>query len=187
MPRLYYTAQSLSRSVSLPRVWSIFFIPRELAVLKVPKLHLQVGTDGVPGQQGHRELGGGEGGSVPLYREFNISHLQHGSVLPRLRVQHRVVHLGPVVIQLHHGGLRGLARLLPLVLLRLLRLPLALGDAAGDPGQDLAQRFVLVPQHVLVAAAQTDGDGEFGLPGEAPHHGGLHRAEEAAGSSQSTR
>ncbi len=155
--------------------------------MEVSELQLQFGTDREPGQQGHRELGGGEGGSIPLHRVFHVSHVQLGSVLPRLRVQHRVRHLHPAVVQLHHGGFRGLTRLLSLVLLRPLRLPLALGDAVGDPGQDLPQLLVLVPQHVLAAAGQTERDGEFGLPGEAPHHGQLHRAEEAAGSGQSPR
>lgn len=172
-------------SVQLPCVWDIFLVPRELAVLEIPKLNLQFGTNREPGQQGHRQLSGGEGGRVSLHRVFNVSHLQHGSVLPRLRVQHRVGHLAPVKVQFHHGGLRGFTRLLYPVLLRLLCLHLAFDDAVGDPSQDLSQRLVLVPKHVLVAAVQGEGDSEFRLPREAPHHGRLHPVEEAAGSGQS--
>lgn len=177
----------LNFSVTLPRVWSVFFIPSELAVLKVPELHLQVGADGVPGQHGHRELCQSEGGTVPLNRVPHITDLQHRTVPPCLRVQHRVVHLDPVIVQLHHGGLRWLVRLLSLVLFHLLRLHQVLGDAIRDASQHLAQRLVLVPQHVLVASVQREGDGELGLPGETPHHGRLHRAEEAASPSESTR
>lgn len=170
-----------------PRVRGIFFIPRDLAVLQGAELHLQVGTHREPGQQGARELHGDERGRVPANRERDVTHPQHGSVPPRRGVRHRVGHLLPGVVQLHGGwrlllrGGRGLALVL---LLRLPRLLLALGEAVGDPGQHLAQRLVLVPQHALVGTVQPEGDGELRLPGETPHRGGLHPP---GGSGQSPR
>lgn len=177
---------------SLPRVWSIFFIPSELGVVKVAELHLQVRTDGVPGQHGHRELRQGEGRTVPQHRVPHVTDLQHGAVPPRLRVWHRVGHFRPVVEQLHCGEFRGfflhlLLPLFPLVPPHLLRLGLALDDAVGDASQDFAQLFALVPKHLLVDAVQREADGELGLPGETPHHGGLHPAEEATSLAERTR